>query len=187
MTLRSSAAKFAVMHGLNRQEEIISVLRYAYFTGVIIAPCSMAIALNDASRAAALDFAHRLGSSYRAQLGAQLNWTENAQRFAAMDVLSPSDHKAYIRTLLYPSRLVYSWTTGRMASNDDAVAFTCEHRPPGLNTDLLTRALAHRQAGSDPDALFSARAGCRIRSDLASDSWPIRFRNFALTPPWIVS
>jgi predicted nucleotidyltransferase len=218
----------------------------------------MAIALNDAARTTALDFAHRLGSSYRVQLGAKLigayiigslahggfsrrysdidialvtedgldaaaltalrdlaaeldaaltlklslfwtdrhfvigrfppldradyldhaivlterehllpvrptieeiraylsgapfsNWAENAQRFAAMNT--------YIRTLLYPSRLVYSWTTGRMASNDDAVAFTCEHRPPGLDTDLLTQALAYRQAGADADTLFPAR------------------------------
>jgi len=85
------------------------------------------------------------------------NWAENAQRFAVMDVLTPSDHKAYIRALLYPARLVYSWTTGQMASNDEAVAFTCQHRPPGLDTDLLTRALAYRQAAADPDALFPAR------------------------------
>ncbi len=89
------------------------------------------------------------------------NWTENIDRFAKMDVLAPSDHKALIRTLLYPARLVYSWTTGRMASNDEAVAFTCEHRPPGTNTDVLTQALACRQAGADPDALFPARAVLR--------------------------
>jgi predicted nucleotidyltransferase len=86
------------------------------------------------------------------------NWAENTDRFAKMDVLAPGDHKAFIRTLLYPARLVYSWTTGRMASNDEAVAFTCERRPPGLNTDILTQALAYRQAGADPDALFPARA-----------------------------
>ena len=87
------------------------------------------------------------------------NWAENANRFAKTDVLAPGDHKAFIRTLLYPARLVYSWTTGRMASNDAAVAFTCEHRPPGMNTDVLTQALSYRQAGADPDALFPARAG----------------------------
>jgi predicted nucleotidyltransferase len=86
------------------------------------------------------------------------NWIENANRFAKADVLPPGDHKVFIRTLLYPARLVYSWTTGRMASNDEAVAFTCEHRPPGMNTDVLTQALAYRQAGADPDALFPARA-----------------------------
>jgi predicted nucleotidyltransferase len=85
------------------------------------------------------------------------NWNENAHRFAASDALTPVDHKAFIRTLLYPARLVYSWSTGRMGSNDDAVAFTCEHPPQGMNTDILTRALAYRRAAADPDALFPAR------------------------------
>jgi predicted nucleotidyltransferase len=89
------------------------------------------------------------------------NWTENTDRFAKMDVLVPGDHKAFIRTLLYPARLVYSWSTGRMASNDEAVAFTREHRLPGMDTDILTQALAYRQAGADPDALFPARAVLR--------------------------
>src|SRR5262249_26319490 len=40
------------------------------------------------------------------------NWAENAQRFAVMDVLTPSDHKAYIRALLYPARLVYKLDHG---------------------------------------------------------------------------
>ena len=84
-------------------------------------------------------------------------WTENAYHFAQMDVLTSGDHKAFIRTLLYPARLVYSWTTGRMASNDEAVTFACEHRPPGMNTDILTRTLACREAAADPDALFPAR------------------------------
>jgi len=83
------------------------------------------------------------------------NWTESAHRFAGMDSLAAGDHKAFIRTLLYPARLVYSWTTGRMASNDEAVAFTCEHRPPGMNIDILTKAFACREAAADPDALFS--------------------------------
>jgi len=84
-------------------------------------------------------------------------WTENAYRFAQMDVLTSGDHKAFIRTLLYPARLVYSWTTGRMASNDEAVTFACQHRPPGMNTDILTKTLACREAAATPDALFPAR------------------------------
>jgi hypothetical protein len=89
------------------------------------------------------------------------NWTETADRFARTDVLAPGDHKAFIRTLLYPARLIYSWTTGRMASNDEAVAFTRERRPEGMNTEILTQALAYRQAGADPNALYPARAGLR--------------------------
>jgi len=84
-------------------------------------------------------------------------WTENAHRFAQMEVLTPGDHKGFIRTLLYPARLVYSWTTGRVASNDEAVAFAREHRPPGMNTDILTKTLACREVAADPDELFPAR------------------------------
>ena len=86
------------------------------------------------------------------------NWTENAHRFAGMSALAPDDHKLFIRTLLYPARLAYSWSTGLMGSNDDAVAFTREHPPPGMNTDILTRALTYRQAAADPDELFPARS-----------------------------
>jgi hypothetical protein len=86
------------------------------------------------------------------------NWTENAHRFAGPSALAPSDHTLVIRTLLYPARLVYSWSTGLMGSNDDAVAFTREHPPPGMNTDILTRALSYRQAAADPDELFPARS-----------------------------
>jgi predicted nucleotidyltransferase len=82
---------------------------------------------------------------------------ECVHRFAGMSVLTPGDHKPFIRTLLYPARLVYSWSTGLMGSNDDAVEFTREHPPPGMNTDILTEALTYRQAGTDPDELFPAR------------------------------
>ena len=85
------------------------------------------------------------------------SWTENAHRFAGMSTLAPGDHKLFIRTLLYPARLVYSWSTGLMSSNDDAVAFTRKHPPPRMNTDILTRALKYRQAATDPDELFPAR------------------------------
>ena len=85
------------------------------------------------------------------------SWTENAHRFAGMSTLAPGAHKLFIRTLLYPARLVYSWSTGLMSSNDDAVAFTRKHPPPRMNTDILTRALKYRQAATDPDELFPAR------------------------------
>jgi hypothetical protein len=44
-----------------------------------------------------------------------------------------------------------------MGSNDDAVEFTREHPPSGMNTDILTRTLTYRQAAADPDELFPAR------------------------------
>lgn len=85
------------------------------------------------------------------------SWADRARSFAVAEVLEPCDRKAYLRTLLYPARFCYSWTTGLMVSNDDAVAFVNERPPAQLDVDLITRALECRRIGCDPDALFSAR------------------------------
>jgi hypothetical protein len=84
-------------------------------------------------------------------------WVDRARSFAAAETLEPKDHKAYLRTLLYPARFCYSWLTGRMGSNDDAVAFLGEGQVAGLDIDLLDSALRCRQSAADPDALFPAR------------------------------
>jgi predicted nucleotidyltransferase len=89
------------------------------------------------------------------------NWCKDAARFASSDALDLRDHKSYLRALLYPARLIYSWTTGRMGSNDDAVAFLAGNAPLDLDTDLIEQALACRRAGDDPDRLFPARAALR--------------------------
>jgi predicted nucleotidyltransferase len=86
------------------------------------------------------------------------HWRDEAARFATSDALDPKDRKSYLRALLYPARLFYSWTTGRMASNDDAVAFLAGRAPLGLDTDLIVQALVCRRAGDDPDGLFPMRA-----------------------------
>jgi len=85
------------------------------------------------------------------------DWAESARRFAACEMLDAKDHKVYLKTLLYPGRFYYSWKTGRIGSNDDAVAFLSQTRPPRLDVSLITRALQCRQAGADPDCLFSER------------------------------
>ena len=84
-------------------------------------------------------------------------WAEQARQFAAKAALEPKDRKPYLRTLLYPARLCYSWSTGRMGSNDEAVAFVRDAPPSGLDVDLIARALQCRQADADPDALFVER------------------------------
>jgi hypothetical protein len=85
------------------------------------------------------------------------NWADGARNFAATERLEPKDRKAYLRTLLYPGRFCYSWMTGLMSSNDDAVAFVNERHPARLNVGLIARALECRQTAGDPDTLFSAR------------------------------
>jgi hypothetical protein len=85
------------------------------------------------------------------------NWADQAERFAIAETLEPKDRKSYLRTLLYPGRFCYSWMTGRIGSNDAAVAFLDKSRLRGLDLNLLTRALECRQADADPDSLFAER------------------------------
>jgi len=86
------------------------------------------------------------------------NWTQSAEAFATSDALAAADRKSYLRALLYPARFVASFMTGRMLSNDDAVASLGELCPSGLDAGLIRRALDCRRAAADPDALFPARA-----------------------------
>jgi Adenylate cyclase NT domain len=85
------------------------------------------------------------------------SWAERARSFAAAETLEPKDHKAYLRTLLYPARFCYSWMTGLTGSNDDAVAFLKESHAAGLDVSSLECALQCRQSAANPDTLFPAR------------------------------
>jgi hypothetical protein len=93
------------------------------------------------------------------------NWMAAARRFAIAEVLEPQDRKAFLRTLLYPARFCYSWITGRMGSNDEAVAFLGEAYPGRFDVSLISHALECRQADADPDPLFPARASLPSQVD----------------------
>jgi hypothetical protein len=77
------------------------------------------------------------------------DWADRARRFAVAETLKPKDHKAFLRTLLYPGRFCYSWMTGRMGSNDEAVAFLSERHPAHLDINSIARALQCRQTAAD--------------------------------------
>jgi predicted nucleotidyltransferase len=85
------------------------------------------------------------------------NWTDLVRRFVAAETLEPKDRKAYLRSILYAARFYYSWMTGQMGSNDQAVAYVDRQHAARLDVDLITRALQCRQADADPDFLFSER------------------------------
>jgi hypothetical protein len=86
------------------------------------------------------------------------NWANRAREFADATALDAKDRKAYLRALLYSARLCFSYATGRMSSNDDAVAYLHQHTPPGLDLDSIEQALQCRRAGADPDSLFDLRS-----------------------------
>ncbi len=85
------------------------------------------------------------------------SWREQIARVATLGALDDATRRTYIRALLYPARFLYSWHRGRMASNDDAVAFLHAQPQPGIDLDLIDRALDCRRADRDPDTLFADR------------------------------
>jgi hypothetical protein len=85
------------------------------------------------------------------------NWTDTVRRFTAAETLGPADRKAYLRSILYAARFYYSWTTGQMGSNEQAVAYINRQSAARLDVDLISRASQCRQANADPDFLFPER------------------------------
>jgi predicted nucleotidyltransferase len=96
------------------------------------------------------------------------NWASRAREFAAARALDAKGRKAYLRALLYPARLCFSYLTGLMASNDDAVAYLREHPPPGLDIVSIERALQCRRAAADPDSLFDLRSRLPAQADVCA-------------------
>jgi hypothetical protein len=84
-------------------------------------------------------------------------WSEEAMRLTALPELLPHDQRLYLRALLYPARFLYSWETGNVASNDDAVAYVERRNLAGSDADLLRRALRCRNAEEDISLLFPER------------------------------
>ena len=84
-------------------------------------------------------------------------WAQGAAQFAGLETLEPKSHKPYLRAHLYPARFVYSFMTGRMGSNDDAVEWLKDRALPGLDVALIAAALDCRRAAADPDGLFPSR------------------------------
>jgi hypothetical protein len=92
---------------------------------------------------------------------ALLVWSRRVIELVALDELATHDHKRYLRTLLYPARFLYSWETGNVASNDDAVAYVERRNLVGPAIDLVVRALHCRNDGSSPASLFPERQTLR--------------------------
>lgn len=91
-------------------------------------------------------------------------WTEAARRCA--EIAPDGARKELVRCLLYPARFIHAWLTGRVASNDSAVAFTKELRPARLSMEPLERALLCRSGAGDPAELdrFASRASAQVEA-----------------------
>jgi hypothetical protein len=84
-------------------------------------------------------------------------WSQEVQVLSALSELTVADHKRYLRALLYPARFFYSWETGTIGSNDQAVAFL-QGRALQIDTGVVVRALHCRNQGGDLKSLFGERS-----------------------------
>jgi hypothetical protein len=93
------------------------------------------------------------------------DWVDRALRLTAAETLEPKDDKACLRAFLYPARFCYTWLTGRIGSNDDAVSFLANRHVAGLDLGSISRALECRRDAADPVALFGERTVLRQQID----------------------
>jgi hypothetical protein len=85
------------------------------------------------------------------------SWKPRIAEFRRLSELEPKDRKPYIRCLLYPARLIYSWDYLEINSNDRAVEYLREVKPPGLDLQPIELALECRYARCTAEEIFSLK------------------------------
>jgi hypothetical protein len=58
-------------------------------------------------------------------------WLDRARSFARAETFESKEHKMHLRTILYHGRFCYSWMTGCIGSDDDAVTLLNKRPVPG--------------------------------------------------------
>lgn len=83
------------------------------------------------------------------------SWKPRANELSRLAELEPKNYKPYVRSLLYPARLIYSWDCLQITSNDKAVEYLREIKPPGLDLHPIELALECRYDRCTPEKIFS--------------------------------
>jgi hypothetical protein len=86
------------------------------------------------------------------------SWKPKIQEISQLERLEPKDRKPYIRAMLYPARLIFSWDNLAMDSNDRAVEYLHNVRPPGLDLIPIQAALACRREECSAEEVFAVGA-----------------------------
>lgn len=86
-------------------------------------------------------------ASIRAALwqSVERSWGPNTQELSTLVKLTPEKQRPYVRCLLYPARLIFSWDLFEIASNDRAVAYVNKIKPAGLDLRPIQLALECRR------------------------------------------
>ncbi len=83
------------------------------------------------------------------------SWKSRLPEMSRLTTLEPKDRKPYIRAILYAARLIYTWDNLAVDSNDRAVEYLHQVRPPGLDLKPIDMALACRNAKCAAEDVFA--------------------------------
>lgn len=93
------------------------------------------------------------------------SWGPKISELSGLTALEPKDRKPYIRAILYPARLIFSWDNLAVDSNDRAVEYLGNVRPPGLDLVPIEMALTCRHGNCSAQDVFSLNADLNRQFD----------------------
>jgi hypothetical protein len=85
------------------------------------------------------------------------SWKPKIGELSQLAKLETQDRKPYIRAILYPARLIYSWDNFAVDSNDRAVEYLREVKPLGLDLKPIESALECRQECRSAEDVFALK------------------------------
>ncbi len=85
------------------------------------------------------------------------SWKPRIDELRALKLLVPAQRKPYIRAILYPARLIYSWDCLSVDSNDRAVEYLGTIKLRGLDVQPIAQALECRRGHCTAEDVFSLR------------------------------
>lgn len=85
------------------------------------------------------------------------SWKSRLPGLSRLTTLEPEERKPYIRAVLYPARLIYTWDNLAVDSNDRAVEYLHQVHPHGLDLKSIDMALACRNNKCTAGDVFALR------------------------------
>ena len=86
------------------------------------------------------------------------SWKPRIDELDCLTELEPPQRKPYIRAVLYPARLIYSWDFLAVDSNDRAVDYLRKIKPEGLDLAPIALALECRRGRCSAEDVFALKA-----------------------------
>jgi predicted nucleotidyltransferase len=102
--------------------------------------------------------------------GALLNsiersWKPRISELSRLTRLDPPERKPYVRAILYPARLIYSWDALAVDSNDRAVDYLRKIKPEGLDLEPIALALECRRGRCAAEDVFALKVDLHKQFD----------------------